>query len=229
VREPNIHQAGVRAFLLTSPLGVYWLLNGYFVSKLNPLVLLLVDFVFVVLGTLASLFLLRPVLGDVLRELGLVTSPRAGARKILEDSVVCTLVLLFAGWFVSTLAWAYLWRVDWVRTSELAFSWNKVSASLGARVPIAFYLAVSAAFAEEIYFRGVLRIVVSSMFAPRIASNTYCFVSAAYFSAIHWEGGLTLMITMFVWGFIAARLFIWTKDLRPLIVAHFCAAMVQLV
>jgi membrane protease YdiL (CAAX protease family) len=48
----------------------------------------------------------------------------------------------------------------------------------------------------------------------------YIFISGMFFGLVHWWSSLAKTVATFIFGLIAARLYVWTKSLLPLIVAH---------
>lgn len=86
-----------------------------------------------------------------------------------------------------------------------------------ARLLIAIYLATSAAFVEEFYFRGLFYKITSYYNRPLFL---YMFWSPLLFSLIHWENGIANVFATYFLGLVSALLFVWTRNLWPLIIAH---------
>ena len=88
----------------------------------------------------------------------------------------------------------------------------------GNRLLAVFYLAASAAVAEELYFRGMMR----RLFGERPLHDViYVPASAVLFAAIHWKFGVYEACGAFSFGLAAAALFTVTRTLWPLILGHF--------
>lgn len=79
------------------------------------------------------------------------------------------------------------------------------------------YLAASAGFVEEIYYRGMLmRLFPGGL--PGAAA--YVLASALLFASGHWEGGGVAVFRGLCFGLLAAILFRTTRSLWPLALGH---------
>jgi hypothetical protein len=79
------------------------------------------------------------------------------------------------------------------------------------------YLALSAGWVEETYYRAMM----SKLFSPRWwGTLLYVLVSTIVFASAHWEGGVQTMFEAAVFGGIAALLFRAIQNIWPLIIAH---------
>lgn len=213
--------------LISAPLLAYWLSDGYFLPLVadHLLAVYVVDGVFTVGWPILLLAWAQRHCEAGIADLGLSTS-NVSARDILETTVVCTVTLLIVVWVSSRLSWALLWRIDWIWHSPNVFSWHNAIPN-GPLGPVArLYLAVTAGVTEELYFRGFLKMMVFAELRNPAARRVFLLVSSAAFGAIHWEEGLARFASTAVVGFVAARLYLWTRNLWPLITAH---AVVDLV
>lgn len=88
----------------------------------------------------------------------------------------------------------------------------------GSWLLAANFFALSAAIVEEILYRGLLfRIFDASK------KNILLFVllSAGLTAAAHWEGGIWDLAATFVYGLLAAAVYVKIRSLWPLMLAHF--------
>ncbi len=85
------------------------------------------------------------------------------------------------------------------------------------RTLVVWYLAISAGIVEELYFRGLL-FKISQFF--RGSTSVYLIFSPLVFSAIHWEGNLSNMGASYIVGLLGCLVFLWLKNIWPLIIGH---------
>jgi membrane protease YdiL (CAAX protease family) len=85
------------------------------------------------------------------------------------------------------------------------------------RLLAVFYLAIGAAFSEEILFRGLLRRVFGS---GLIGTIFFIVISAALFASVHLYGGPTKLAYALGHGIAFAAIYVITGNLWPLITAH---------
>lgn len=77
--------------------------------------------------------------------------------------------------------------------------------------PLVFWIALSAAIGEELFFRGFLQ--------PRIG----IVASAVLFGLLHMSYGVPLQVFIpLLFGFLLSFLVVYTRSLVPAMVAHFC-------
>lgn len=86
--------------------------------------------------------------------------------------------------------------------------------TMGLRLLVAFYHSITAGVVEEIYYRGLLRLVFKSKIV-------FIFVSSTLFSLIHWEDGIYTMLPAFMLGLLNAIVYCELGSLIPLIGGHF--------
>jgi membrane protease YdiL (CAAX protease family) len=76
--------------------------------------------------------------------------------------------------------------------------------------PLVFWIALTAAIGEEVFFRGFLQ--------PRVG----IVLSAVLFGFLHLSYGVPLQVIMpLAFGFLLSALVVWTRSLVPAVVAHF--------
>jgi membrane protease YdiL (CAAX protease family) len=88
------------------------------------------------------------------------------------------------------------------------------------RVPVTLYMAISAGVVEEIFFRGLPLLYLERRFPNALPRKSYILGTAALFGLIHWGNGPHEVMATFVFGVLAAILYLRLRDLWPLIVAH---------
>jgi membrane protease YdiL (CAAX protease family) len=139
-------------------------------------------------------------------------------RNIFLDIMICTVILFFIDRSVVVL---FLNTIgpsahsgphgieSFIKDSEYKIIWI-------------FYLAITAAVVEEIYFRGLLHTFVMNLsMRKKTGVFLYIFLSGVLFGAIHWEKGAYLVASAVVFGVAAALFYLEYRYLTPLIVAHF--------
>ena len=105
------------------------------------------------------------------------------------------------------------------RALGIVFSYaSKIPVDFNLKLIAITYLALTAGIVEEIFFRGFAKIVVEKYITKNPAF--YVIISALIFSGAHWAGGLANMVNSFFLGLLFAMLYLWIKDLRPLMIAH---------
>jgi membrane protease YdiL (CAAX protease family) len=82
------------------------------------------------------------------------------------------------------------------------------------------YICFSAAMVEEIVYRGLPLVYLSSRSAPSALNFLYPVISATAFSIIHWENGSYELVATFVLGLVLAALYARVKNLWPFIFGH---------
>ena len=89
------------------------------------------------------------------------------------------------------------------------------------KLPVVFYLALTAGLVEEVVYRGIPHKLIFE--SNRIVSKkvVYVFVTSVAFSAIHWDKGLHLLVSTFIFGLLAAWLYLIFRNLWPLVGGHF--------
>ncbi len=86
------------------------------------------------------------------------------------------------------------------------------------RILAIVYLALSAGVVEELYFRGMLRLLFGR--GP-VQVVLYVVCSSLLFSSTHWKSGIYTMSEALGFGLCAAGIFACTRNIWPLIVGHF--------
>ncbi len=85
------------------------------------------------------------------------------------------------------------------------------------RFLVLVYLCLSAGIVEELYFRGMTRLLFSKNWS---GSLLYIATTAIVFSLIHWEGGVWNLTEAFLFGLATSALYVVSGNLWPLIIGH---------
>jgi membrane protease YdiL (CAAX protease family) len=88
------------------------------------------------------------------------------------------------------------------------------------RVPVTLYLAVTAGIVEEVVFRGLPLLYLEHRYPNAVPRRTYLFGTALCFGLIHWPNGPHEFVATFVFGLLAAAIYLRLRDLWPLVAAH---------
>jgi membrane protease YdiL (CAAX protease family) len=97
-----------------------------------------------------------------------------------------------------------------------------INASGLLRIPVTLYMAVTAGVVEEVFFRGLPLLYLERRFPNAVPKRLYVAGTALAFGLIHWMNGPHEFIATFVFGVLAATLYLRLRDLRLLIGAHIC-------
>lgn len=213
-------------FGFASLLILFGILNGFYLvgSALRANQIIALDVFFQLLLPLVAYRVLRTSFGLSPRDLGLAIDK--DLRSLIEESIACTALWLAADWFFGHVSWALLWQVDWIMTSK-GFSYREVlpSGEL-SRFAVFLYLIVTAAIVEEVVYRSAMCFLFKSYKGADHSRWAFMFTSASLWAVAHWERGVAFTVQMLIVGLIAARLYLWTRNIWPLIVAHFVAGIV---
>jgi membrane protease YdiL (CAAX protease family) len=211
--------AALLPFLLLS------LVDGWYKGRLHdhsPLAFWMADAAKFVFVPLVSLWLLRRLAGIGPSGYGLAL-PRGAARGSLAAETLVATVLLWAGY---SLAEGLAARLLPGAPAD-AFGYDAALPGGGlARAAGTLYLAITAALAEEVMLRGVLRAWVERVVAPPRRATVFVLASATLFALVHWENGAAELVAAAVYGLIAASLCLRMGSLWPLVAAHFLIDLV---
>lgn len=124
--------------------------------------------------------------------------------------------LLFAVYiFTLQLAYRFFYSPD-----TLQWNYGEILPKMAlAKFAFAIYLSLTAALAEEFYFRGVLSSLIKN-------GRIYVATSAITFGVAHWAHGAYNVVAATVYGAVAAALYrTFGSRLSPLVAAHFVIGM----
>jgi membrane protease YdiL (CAAX protease family) len=88
------------------------------------------------------------------------------------------------------------------------------------RIPVTIYFAVTAGFVEEVFCRALPLLYLERRFPGQVPVKIYVLGTAIVFGLIHWGNGPHEVVATFVFGVVAAILYLRLRDLWPLIAAH---------
>ncbi len=89
-----------------------------------------------------------------------------------------------------------------------------------SEIQIVLIFSVGAAYAEEIYFRGMFRQLFSFNV---IGSILFIIFSSLAFSSIHWEGGVRHLFLTFILGILTSLLYAIYPNIWPFFAGHLFA------
>jgi hypothetical protein len=181
-----------------------------------------------------TLWLLHVICIAIVPPCILATLHRGGGLKLTDygiDKAVkfATLfeIVVVATWL--TLAWYVTGQIFLILGRWLINAWpelgfvyvgSKLIPETGApHILKAIYLASVYGVFEEIYFRGLTRIIAERSGLPNW-KIWYVIGSSVLFGSIHWGQGLEAVLAAFGIGLMASSYYARWKDLRPLILAH---------
>ncbi|HIF51992.1 MAG TPA: CPBP family intramembrane metalloprotease [Thiotrichaceae bacterium] len=137
-----------------------------------------------------------------------------GKRNLPLLMFICVIFCPFDYWLYRELIYFF----QSIYPSESLFAYQSVTPNEGfSRVIVAIYFGLSAGIVEELYFRGFM-FRICQLFINTIP--IYLILSPVLFSLIHWESGVANMLSTYIFGFIGALIFLWFKNLWPLIIGH---------
>ena len=204
------------SYIILFLVGIFpFLINGYINSLIFNNALLYWSFEILSWIVIPTIIFYFAVSKNGLRfsELGLHT--KVFGRQSIGLLVAACVLVSFIDY------WAYKNLFDYfssIFTNKAFFSYESIIPSDGTmKIIIAIYFGLSAGIVEELYFRGLLYKISHFFASPNLL---YLALSPFLFSIIHWEGGLANVSATFVIGLIMALLFLWLRNLIPLIVGH---------
>lgn len=89
------------------------------------------------------------------------------------------------------------------------------------KLPVVFYLAITAGMVEEIVYRGIPHKLIFENKKIVMKNIIYILCTSVAFSAIHWDKGLRLLFGTFIFGILAGWLYLKLRNLWPLVGGHF--------
>src|ERR1041384_5246566 len=113
-------------------------------------------------------------------------------------------------------SWAYdLFPVNF---GAVGFHYRDMIPKDGMRRALALsFCCLSAGIVEEIYFRGMVRLLFRNTFWGRLG---FVLASSLVFASVHWEGGVRALTEAFLFGVLAAVVYLLGGNLWPLILGH---------
>ncbi len=213
----TIHRREKAALVAAWPVILLGLVNGTYKEALysNPALYWVVDltqWIALPVGCLALLYS-RARVGP--SDYGLSLPGRSYPVWELAGAALLAMLLLGAAYWGLI---AVLWRFPGFEAPT--FTHHSVIPDGPEKIVVVAYLALAAGVVEEIFFRGL------PWFGLRIIANrnsrrfVYIIGTSILFGLIHWENGTPEILATFVYGVIAAFLYLKLLNLWPLIGAH---------
>jgi membrane protease YdiL (CAAX protease family) len=187
-------------------------LNGFYLGaafRASEALFWLLDLLQFVLVPLASVWALGRLAGVRPRHYGL-GALRGGDGPFMAAATYVLVVVAYV--FGYGLAKILALMLPWEWPATAFFYTRAIPTDPLAALVVLVYLSLTAAFVEEIMYRGLPALV----FPPSI----YPLVSGAAFALIHWEGGTREVVATFLLGTVLASLYLRIRNLWPFVAAH---------
>ena len=211
-------QASRAAVLGLSVVGLVFLVSGFFRRELYaynaPLYWGFDLFKFVVVPVAVALFLAKRYR---------IQPKHYGLRGVADGETWLQFIGL-ALFLVLILDLVYYasWYIGWLifRPENVTAFYREINPDGLLRIPVTLYMAVTAGIVEEVFFRGLPLHLLERQFPNQVPRRAYVLGTAAAFGLIHWPNGTHEVLATFVFGLLAASIYLRLRDLWPLIVAH---------
>lgn len=171
-------------------------------------------------------FVLLPLLSCwALWRFARVSPKHYGLGRLVHDEDPISSLIFFG--FV-TFIFTFAYPVGRVIASYFPWFWGPSSFTYAQALPInpawaivvVLFYSFSAGLVEEVFYRGLLALYLSTRLSPQRFKLIFPLVSALSFALIHWENGSRELIATFVFGLLAACFYLMIRNLWPLIVGH---------
>lgn len=208
----------VCVFLSTAMIVALGLANGLYLAylyNLNPIAFWVADVTqFVVLPAIV-LCLLYKAYGIIPKDYGLAGSNKIyPAWEMVGAGIFSALLLLT----IPSFFW-YL-GISIFGTGDHKFLFESVVPEGILHLPVVLYLSLTAGFVEEVFYRGLLWTAFLKIGPVKFRKSLYVILGSFVFAALHWEQGVAGTISAFVFGVLAAILYLQLRNLWPMIAAH---------
>ncbi|MCK4743675.1 MAG: CPBP family intramembrane metalloprotease [Sulfuriflexus sp.] len=208
-----------RVSMVIAPFFLFGMINGVYngaLAQISPWLFWIVDVLGWIVLPSVILFYIYRYYGIGLADYGLKKFASASQRReIINWSFLATFIL-------SIYYFSFGWLArEFVGVSSSLFSYAGMVPEGNAHYFAIFYLAITAAVFEEVFFRGLIWRLVYSSTTPYNKAIVYVAVSSVLFGLVHWENGLAEVFSAMVFGLVACVLYLRLHNLIPLIVAHF--------
>ena len=153
-----------------------------------------------------------------------LASPRFGG--VVVQTAICAVVTIVIQVKLGAVIWAFLNDHAQLFAIASQHPYDVRKSEMGGGE--IFYLAASAAFFEEITYRGMLAVMLVRAESKIWSQFLYILVSATLFGLVHWEQGLSAILVVGLTGAAFCILYIWFRSLWPLIFGHFIYDVLRL-
>lgn len=131
-------------------------------------------------------------------------------------AVFVALFMLAAYWPVHRMALLHLWSLG-----NLATFHKLMPAGYGSWLAVSFYMAASAAVAEELIWRGMAWAYFCAAVPVRYRRLAYVLITSVVFAVAHSEQGPAGVLAALWFGVLAAGLYTKVRSLWPIVLCHF--------
>jgi membrane protease YdiL (CAAX protease family) len=149
--------------------------------------------------------------------LGFTTVVRDKKRLEFWPAVITYTVLLAAAYFSGYLVGLAL--ENYLNLPRRMAYGLMVPEEKIASIAVILYFSITAGLFEEIFYRGLYQLAWDFV-SPSMSKSVVVISSAIVFAMVHWASGFPAIVGSFLFGLVAAGLFIKQRDLRPLVVGH---------
>lgn len=167
-------------------------------------------------------FLWPLVLVSVLMRTGHDALRQSGIHSQLCGRDLPTLLMLTCCGMMVASYWvndiAYAWSAAWLPEEGYFNYGSMVPTEPRQRLFVALWFAATAAWVEELWFRGMFWHALRHQSA---AGLKYLLLSPAVFALAHWESGPANVATTWAFGIFMCGAYLLFKNLWPLILGHF--------
>lgn len=213
-----------RAMVMVAPFFLFGLINGTYNAALavSPVLFWIVDICGWVFLPTTILYFLYKQYGIRLSDYGLTPLGSSYQRReLLGWTLLATFILSIYYFAFGWLAWQFTDDV------EPLFGYAQVVPDGVWHYVVVFYLAITAALFEEIFYRGLIWRLIYTASSIHHKSFIYLVVSSGLFGIVHWENGPAEVFSATVFGFVACILYLRLRNLIPLMVAHFLVDVIN--
>lgn len=187
-------------------------LNGFYLGaawRVSPALFWALDLAQFVVVPWLSLWALQRFAGVAPRHYGL--GPIVGRQGVFLALIAFPLVIVVCvlGYGLAKIL-ALFTPWGW-QASAFLYS-RAIPGSPAGALAVLLYLSLTAAFVEEIFYRGLPALFLSRPLYP--------LVSAAAFALIHWESGTREVVATFLLGLLLAALYLRLRNLWPFVAGH---------
>lgn len=199
--------------LIASPVLLWGVYGGFFHKRLaetQPLLFVAVDVLgWVILPATCLVFLYRSY-GLTLHDYGLHRLTLNGTAGRTALAVIGFLSVVV----VQELA-SYVWRP----TDSSPSTIEVFSVVVGIKIS-AIYFLLTAAFVEEIFYRGLLGLVILDAESSTASRIFYVLIASLIFGFNHWDGGFYKVFVATYFGIVASLVYLKLGSLWPTILGH---------
>ena len=147
-------------------------------------------------------------------------SSKTGDYAYLE--FVGAVAFCVAAWYITWTAFWFIGKLvadSYPMLSSIYITKKLIPEDSIWRLIATIYFALTSGIFEEIYYRGLPKVIAEQLGSANWKIY-YVILSSIAFGAIHWGRGFPMAMANFGVGLVTAILYLQIRDLRPLIGAH---------